>query len=106
MARIVRIEALRRARRERQRPTPASAEAGDALTWGELHAVLDEELGRLAAPLRAPLILLETRKRVEQLLQRLEGPSAWRRSRALQVVENIGNSEARRVLNNLAQGAA
>jgi RNA polymerase sigma factor (sigma-70 family) len=52
-----RVEAARRARREGQRPAPAAAEAGDALCWGELRSVLDEELGRLSASWRAPLIL-------------------------------------------------
>jgi hypothetical protein len=50
-------------------------------------------------------VSLEMRMRVGQLLQRLERPSAWRRSRVLEVLENIGNLDARRLLNVLAQGA-
>jgi RNA polymerase sigma factor (sigma-70 family) len=57
VARKIRLEAARRTRRERQRPAPEPAETGDALTWGELRSLLDEELGRLPAGWRAPLIL-------------------------------------------------
>src|SRR5437588_6543971 len=57
VAHKARLEAARRARREQLRPPAATAEAADALTWGELRSVLDEELGRLPAPWRAPLIL-------------------------------------------------
>jgi RNA polymerase sigma factor (sigma-70 family) len=52
-----RREAVRRTRRERERPAPTVSETADAVTWGELRSVLDEELGRLPAPWRAPLIL-------------------------------------------------
>src|SRR5437879_2420661 len=34
----IRVEAARRTRRERQRPTPTSPDAGDALTWAELRS--------------------------------------------------------------------
>jgi RNA polymerase sigma factor (sigma-70 family) len=57
VARKMRVEAARRLRRERRHPAPAAAEDADALTWGELRSVLDEELGRLPARLRVPLIL-------------------------------------------------
>ncbi len=57
VARKARVEAARRTRRERQRPAPAVSDAGDALCWGELRSVLDEELGRLPASWSAPLIL-------------------------------------------------
>ncbi|MCI0457689.1 MAG: hypothetical protein L0Z62_12025 [Gemmataceae bacterium] len=49
VARKARVEAARRARRERQRPAPAVPDAGDALCWGELRSVLDEELARFLA---------------------------------------------------------
>ena len=52
-----RVESVRRSRRERLRPAPALAATGDAITWGELRSVLDEELGRLPSSWRAPLIL-------------------------------------------------
>jgi RNA polymerase sigma factor (sigma-70 family) len=57
VARKIRLEAARRSRRERARPAPAPADTGDDLTWGELRSLLDEELGRLPAGWRAPLIL-------------------------------------------------
>jgi RNA polymerase sigma factor (sigma-70 family) len=53
----MRVEAVRRSRRERQRRVPEVAENADSLTWDELRSVLDEELGRLSASLRAPLVL-------------------------------------------------
>jgi RNA polymerase sigma factor (sigma-70 family) len=57
VARRIRLEAARRTRRERERPAPVPADTGDDLTWGELRSLLDEELGRLPAGWRAPLIL-------------------------------------------------
>jgi hypothetical protein len=47
----------------------------------------------------------EVRQRVRRLLSRLEGSERWRRARALEVLENIGDSESRRLLTVLAQGA-
>jgi RNA polymerase sigma factor (sigma-70 family) len=57
VARKMHVEAVRRSRRERQRPVLMIAEDADSLTWGELRSVLDEELGRLPADVRVPLIL-------------------------------------------------
>jgi RNA polymerase sigma factor (sigma-70 family) len=57
VARKARLGDARRQCRERQRALPAAVEAGDALTWRELRAILDEELDRLPAAWRAPLIL-------------------------------------------------
>jgi hypothetical protein len=47
----------------------------------------------------------EVRRRVARLLDRLEGPNELRRGRALDVLESIGDAEARRLLTRLAQGA-
>ncbi|HEV3117390.1 MAG TPA: sigma-70 family RNA polymerase sigma factor, partial [Gemmataceae bacterium] len=47
----------RRSRLERERPAPATVEASDRITWGELRSVLDEELSRLPAQVRSPLVL-------------------------------------------------
>src|SRR5262249_30433330 len=111
--------------RERLRPVPPVG----AKDLARLIAALDsdrfaereaaqKELGRLgevtAAALREALAgspSLDARRRMEQLLQKQEAaerfPSAerLRELRALQVVERIGNPEARRVLEGLAQGA-
>jgi RNA polymerase sigma factor (sigma-70 family) len=57
VARKSRLQASRRRLRERGRAVPAVADAGDAITWGELRFVLDEELARLPRAWRAPLIL-------------------------------------------------
>ena len=53
---------------------------------------------------------LETRRRVEELLERLDisqtpAPRALQASRAVEVLEHIGDAEARQVLQTLAQGA-
>jgi hypothetical protein len=52
---------------------------------------------------------LEMRRRIETLLQRLDGPitsgETLRRLRAVEVLEHIGSPEARRVLRTLAEGA-
>ena len=73
-----------------------------------------ERLGRLAVPalrraLRAPSSL-ETSRRIEMLLEKVGPhtvPAEWLRTlRSLQVLENSGTPEARRVLHRLAQGPA
>jgi WD40 repeat protein len=72
-----------------------------------------EKLGELAVPaLKQALAAeppLETRKRVEQLLEKLTGPvlsnDQLRLVRALEVLEEIGSAEARRVLERLSKGA-
>ena len=52
---------------------------------------------------------LELRQRVEELLEKLEGPvtdpDRARQFRALQLLERIGTPEARQLLEKLAQGA-
>jgi hypothetical protein len=112
--------------RERLRPVPPV----EARELARLVAALDsdrfaereaaqKELGRLgdaaAAALRAALAgspSLETRRRMEHLLEKQEAagraPSGerLRELRALQVLERIGNPEARQVLERLTQGAA
>jgi RNA polymerase sigma factor (sigma-70 family) len=58
VAQKVRREVMRRSRREHSlQPAEAAVDSRDALTWGELRSVLDEELGRLASSFSAPLIL-------------------------------------------------
>jgi hypothetical protein len=47
----------------------------------------------------------EVRRRVRQLLEKLEGPEVLRRARALEVLEQIDTPEARRLLAALAKGA-
>ncbi len=60
-------ERLRRCRREREVRTPPSPDPATEVSWREVRAALDEELGRLPEALRAPLILcyLEGRTRDE-----------------------------------------
>src|SRR6202035_1428475 len=48
---------------------------------------------------------LEFRRRVEQFLARFEGTELLRRSRALETLENAGDTESRRLLTALANGA-
>ena len=50
-------KAARRRRREQMAQTPTCAEPGFDLAWRELQAVLDQELTRLPAIYRMPLIL-------------------------------------------------
>ena len=47
----------------------------------------------------------EVRRRLEQLLERLEGVEELRRSRALEVLEQSDSPESRRLLTALARGA-
>jgi WD40 repeat protein len=67
-----------------------------------------EQMGEAAEPgLRAVLAgkpSVEVAQRVERLLDRLE-PGTLRRSRALEVLEHIGDPPSRRLLTALAQGA-
>jgi hypothetical protein len=75
-----------------------------------------EELGRLgetaALALRAALARRtspELRRRGLRLLERLDGkptPERLRQTRALEVLEQVGNTEARQILKGLADGAA
>jgi hypothetical protein len=71
------------------------------------------ELADLAEPaLRAALhdkLSLEKRRRVEDLLKRLDAsvsPELLRGVRAVEVLESLGTPEARQVLQTLAKGAA
>jgi hypothetical protein len=68
-----------------------------------------EQMGEVAeAALRAVLAgqpSAEVRRRVQQLLEKLEGPEVLRRDRALEVLEQFGTPEARRLLAALAKGA-
>jgi hypothetical protein len=74
-----------------------------------------EKLGKVAEPaLRTALAArqpsLEIRRRMERILEKLEGPvtapERLRELRALEVLEQIGSAEARQLLETLAQGAA
>jgi RNA polymerase sigma factor (sigma-70 family) len=47
----------------------------------------------------------EARRRLEGLLQKLEGGERWRPLRAIEVLEAIGTADARQVLESLAQGS-
>jgi WD40 repeat protein len=72
-----------------------------------------ERLGNLAEPeLRNALkgqVSLEVRRRVTQLLEKLQGPvpttDRLRAGRALELIERIGTPEAKRLLEQLAAGA-
>jgi hypothetical protein len=72
-----------------------------------------EKLEELAKPAMEKALSgqprLELRRRLEQLLDRLEGPitspEQLRVLRAIEVLEHIGSAEARGVLENLAGGA-
>jgi hypothetical protein len=73
-----------------------------------------EKIEELAEPalrraLRERPPSLELRRRLEALLQRLEGPitstETLRQLRAVEVLEHIGSPEARQVLRTLAKGA-
>jgi RNA polymerase sigma factor (sigma-70 family) len=73
-----------------------------------------EKLAELARPALAKALAgqatLELRRRLEQLLARLDGPitapEQLRTLRAIEVLEHIGTPEARQVLDTLARGAA
>jgi WD40 repeat protein len=72
-----------------------------------------EKLGELAVPALQKVLTgkppLETRQRVERLLEKLTGTALsveqLRVVRALEVLEQVGTPEARKVLENLARGA-
>jgi hypothetical protein len=71
------------------------------------------KLGELVAPelekVKASDAPLELRRRVEQLLDKLQGPVSQpeqlRGLRAVEVLENIGSAEAQELLRRLAKGA-
>jgi WD40 repeat protein len=65
------------------------------------HAVLRQELPNATS--------LETRRRIQSLLSSpwvVRSPAKLRQIRAIMVLEHIGNAEARRVLEGLAEGAS
>lgn len=72
-----------------------------------------EKIGELAAPALHKVLKekppLETRRRIESLLETIASrplsPDALRTIRAVQVLETIGTSQARRILEELAGGA-
>jgi hypothetical protein len=73
------------------------------------------ELEKFGETVRTPLLNrlaeqpnLEVRRRIETLLRKAEQPSpeSLRALRAVEVLEHIGSSEAKRVLQALAQGPA
>jgi len=57
VARKARGENACRSKREQGHPLPPAVDPADDVSWGEVRTVLDEELGRLPAAYRAPLIL-------------------------------------------------
>jgi WD40 repeat protein len=109
--------------RERLRPAPLP-DASKVGRWiadldGRKFAVRDratrelEKLGDLAVPALQKVLTtqppLETRQRVERLLEKLTGTALssdqLRLVRAVEVLERLGTPEARRVLETLAGGA-
>jgi HEAT repeat protein len=86
----------------------------DRFAVREQAAVELQRLGLLAEPaLRQALEgkpSLEVRRRVEQLLGKLQGsvvhPNTLRALRAVEALEHIGNPEARQVLESLAKGVS
>jgi hypothetical protein len=73
----------------------------------ELEKIGDVAESALREALAGP-VSPETRLRLDQLLQKLKSPSAeqLRTLRAIEVLEQTGNAEARRVLQKLAGGDA
>jgi hypothetical protein len=69
----------------------------------KLAYLVEPELRKVLSARPSP----EMRSRLEQLLERLNGPvpaAHWRALRALEVLENIGTPEAERLLQTLANG--
>jgi RNA polymerase sigma factor (sigma-70 family) len=78
-----RTQGARRRRREREAAAAPRPEAPSAAAWRELQAVLDEELGRLPARYRAPLVLCYLEgKTQEEAAAQLGCPLGTVRSRA------------------------
>src|SRR5262245_55241929 len=76
----------------RERATKDLAYFGAAAEWPLRQAI-------------AANLTFEVRRRAEQLLQRLDGPEKLRQARAVEVLERIGNADARKLLETLAKGA-
>jgi hypothetical protein len=81
----------------------------DRFTVREQAAKELERLGEAAEPALRRVLLdkpsVEVRRRVEGLLNRLEGLDPLRRSRALEVLEQVDSADSRRLLTALAHGA-
>jgi RNA polymerase sigma factor (sigma-70 family) len=73
----MRVEATRRAARERSHARPPFADPCDDITWRELRAVLDEELSKLPEQHRAPLVLCYLEGKTQDEAARLLG---WSKS--------------------------
>ena len=78
-----------------------------------LYAAVESELADLAEPALLAALhdkpSVEKRRRVEDLLKRLDAsvsPELLRGVRAVEVLESLGTPEARQVLQTLAKGAA
>jgi WD40 repeat protein len=105
--------------RQRLRPIPLAeaarvarlvAELGDnRFTVREAATAELERLGEAAEPALHKALgeqqPLETRRRIERLLGKLEGAERLRATRAVGVLERIGSAEARTILEGLAGGA-
>lgn len=64
-------------------------------------AAVEKPLRRALAARPSP----EARRRLEELLRDMDGPERWRECRSVEVLENVGDGEARRLLERLAGGA-
>jgi WD40 repeat protein len=75
----------------------------------ELTALADLAAPALRAALKNNTVPLEQRRRIDQVLEKLEDPGAipscLRELRAIEVLERIGSDEARRLLERIATGA-
>jgi protocatechuate 3,4-dioxygenase beta subunit len=97
VARNVRVSAQRRASRQRHAAVPEAVEPADRVTGRELLAVLDEELGRLPARYREPLVLcyLEGLTR-DEAAARLDVPVATLKSQLERGRKKLGDALTRR----------
>lgn len=69
-----------------------------------------ERLGEAAEPALSKAnrtgMNLEAARRIDDLLERLQGPRLWQPLRAVEALEHLGSVDARRLLQQLAGGAA
>jgi RNA polymerase sigma factor (sigma-70 family) len=88
----LRASAERRRQAERQAPPASQKLADDAITWGDLRVVLDEELDRLPEKYRAPLLLCclagHTRDEAAEQLGWTVGSLKMRLERGRQLLRN------------------